>query len=131
MSSLSSRLKRGAAWGLGLGLGYSLLACVLYALRGGRVSRGVDVTLPEVVALYLVAGVLGGSLFGALSQIAVSRWSSALVGIVVTVPVFVGSAILLDEPGISVFTTLAAIVVAAVCVGGVGGMVIWDTENRG
>ena len=61
---LGSDLKDGLWYGCGLAFYLSLIAAVVYLLGGSRDFAEMGVTLGQVVAFYLLGGIVGGMVFG-------------------------------------------------------------------
>ena len=76
-------LRRRPWWGMRTGLGLGVVLMLFHGVRAG--SFGFP---GEVVALYLIAGALGGALFGFCLPFAQTRPGAALVGVVALTPYF-------------------------------------------
>jgi amino acid transporter len=102
----------------------SVVAVVIYAVRGPDTFARLGVTLASTVSLYLIAGVVGGALVGVLLPVTVWRWGAAAVGILAAVPLYVGVAVVLGQ------SDLLSGLIAAVLVGGVVGYGLWSPANE-
>ncbi len=83
----ADNLKRGVQWGAYFGLVYSLIAGVIALLAGSAPFEDAGTTLPKVLAVYLVGGLVVGALIGLLWPMGRSRSGAALLGAVASVPV--------------------------------------------
>lgn len=86
--------------GMILGVAMALITCVvavtLYVLRGPAAFERLGVSLTEVVAIYCLAGVLGGAIGGLLYPLTRWRGGAALLGAFAATPLYVGAALLLS-----------------------------------
>lgn len=114
----------GIICGLAMAALTSLVALAIFVLQGPGAFERLGVSLWEAIALYLLAGVVGGAIFGLLRPVANTRGGSIFVGILVAVPAFAGVGILVDD-----FHVLRALGNAAL-VGGIVGYGLWSARGE-
>lgn len=88
----------GSRWGFLGAVFYSLLACALFALHGGDRHREEGLTLPVIIAGYLVGGTVAGCIVGFLRPLTKSRIGAAVVGVIALFPMCWGFGILAHGP---------------------------------
>lgn len=113
----------GCVLGLFGGVFLSLLALIIYGIRGPGVFDRLGVSLGSALALYMVAGSLGGTMLGIMLPLTVERWGAVLTGIVAAVPLYLGASILLGHED------LYSGAIAAIIVGGVVGFASWEPPS--
>lgn len=98
----------------------SLVAVMVYGIRGPDVFERLGVSLPAVVTLYFLAGIIGGAVVGLLLPLTTWRLGASLVGAVAASPLYVGAGLLLGH------SDLVGGLVLAVLVGGGVGYGLWE-----
>jgi hypothetical protein len=83
---MSSRVVEGGKGGLFFGVGYSVLALILFVLRGPTLFEAQGVGLIELILLYLAGGVIAGAICGWLEPLTGSLFGRILVGIIAAIP---------------------------------------------
>lgn len=84
----------GIRWGLKVAGVYCAYVIVLYILTGGNAFMEIGVSLPTVLVVYLLGGVVGGGLVGVLLPIAQSSLLGAMaIGILGMAPIITGAVI--------------------------------------
>ena len=68
---------------------YGLFAALQYLINGPALEAAHGVTLPTVVAVYILGGCIGGALVGLLLPSIRSKLACAVVGIVALLPIAV------------------------------------------
>lgn len=85
------QLKRGARYGFIIGSGFSAAVVVLYAIRGPILAKRLGLSLPELIACYIVGGIVGGIVAGGLGQFQHRRWGPSLIGFCAVLPLSLGA----------------------------------------
>lgn len=125
-----SRFRRRPQPLLGIALGVTgavlltLVAVMIYVLKGPGVFEQIGMSLGATIGLYFAGGLIGGALLGFLFPLTVSRLGATFVGIVVVSPLYLGAAILLGDPD------LLAGIIASVAVGGLVGYGLWAPPSE-
>ena len=114
-----ANLVLGALAGVMVAVLISLVAVMMYVLRGPQMFERLGISLTSTIALYFVGGIIGGSLVGLLLPLATWRWGAVLVGIIAAMPVYLGAGVLLGED-------LSIGIFLAIIVGGVVGYLTWS-----
>jgi NhaP-type Na+/H+ or K+/H+ antiporter len=121
----------GAVLGLAMALGFTVIALVIYRLRGPETFERLGTSLSQTIALYVIGGIIGGGLFGLLLPLTTYRWGASLVGVCAAVPFYLAAAVVADG-------TLSSGLIPAVVVGAIAGYVLWtptagaaDAEEEG
>ena len=121
----------GAFFGLVLGLMYSALALVIYLTRGSEPFEANEITLFSTVMIYLLGGLLGGSLMGLLSPLSRTRPGSIAVGMLAFLPVTLGFAFISEgAPSRWDNAVVFASMMTAVLLGGWTGYLFWGWFRR-
>jgi hypothetical protein len=78
-------------WGVRGGLlaatGYSVWASAVYLVRGPGAFDQHGTSLPEIIVLYFVGGLIAGAVVGALRPLTESREGMVVVGVVAALPI--------------------------------------------
>ena len=119
---MTARRPVGLGWCLGLGLGYAAILSLIASLTVGPGGAHRGLTLPTIIGIYVLGGVVGGSFFWVLQVIRGSTWGRALIGFVCVLPMM-SMGLLLAEVDASVERRIIAAVVSAAVVG--GGIGLW------
>lgn len=117
----------GIRTGLLLGGIFSVWAAIVFLLNGGKsIERYNGVTFPEVAGAYLVGGLLGGALVGALYPLVRYKVGAFLVGITAAFPFSV--AVMGSLQGFSPWTGGHTFVVClmSVTIGAVTGAILYS-----
>ena len=117
----------GLANGLGLAVGFSIWVAFATAGRGAEIHARYGLTPLQIVFLYAVAGILGGSLLGLLRPYCGSRLGAFLVGAVIGIMSY--GVIGITMSGVSAQAFAGALVLGIIVGGGLG--VVWRDEARG
>jgi len=130
---LRERLTWGVRTGLAFALIFSLFAVVLYAVAGQEVFRSKGMSLAATVLLYVFAGIVGGTVAGALLPAVRWRLGAAGVGTLVMLPVMSVTVEMVSGP--TPWNAIMALLVLAysVLVGGGTGLIyraIFASEVR-
>lgn len=80
--------------GLGIALVLSIIAVALYIIRGPDRLARIGVTLPQVLFLYILGGVIAGTIIGLLRAHVTSALSATIVGALAAFPVCICAYIL-------------------------------------
>jgi hypothetical protein len=119
MMRRKANLVLGALAGVMVAVLISLVAVMMYVLRGPQMFERLGISLTSTIALYFAGGIIGGSLVGLLLPLATWRWGAVLVGIIAAMPVYLGAGVLLGED-------LSIGIFLAIIVGGVVGYLTWS-----
>jgi len=84
---LVENLTRGIKWGLYFAFCYSIIVALLALFRGNAPFENASTTLPMVLGVYWVCGLIVGALIGALWPLGKSYWGAALLGAIGSLPV--------------------------------------------
>jgi len=99
-------------------------------VHGPGVLRPYHLSLAGMIAVYLVAGIVGGSIFGLFMPLGRSLLGAAFLGFVVAIPIAVLMAIIVAPdvaPGTGEFVWICA---GVSLLGPVGGAGLWIVNNR-
>jgi hypothetical protein len=123
-------LRWGIGWGLFAACFYSLVALGIYAFQGSRPFESKDITLGSTVAVYIVGGLLGGTVVGLLRPLGKRRAGAMLLGVIAMIPVSIGFVFILFGP-ISRWGggELFGVLFTAVFLGGYGGWEFWEPQD--
>ena len=96
---LNEPLRRRVHWGIGHGLAVAVAfsawaVIVVGIIGGGRAFEEYGIALPQVLAVYLAGGFVGGAVFGALAPLGRTRLGALLAGVAVLLPVYTMSTFL-------------------------------------
>jgi hypothetical protein len=108
----------GILGGLVVGLLFSLYAVVIYAISPGTFDR-LGISLGATVSLYLLGGVVGGTICGLLLPLTKYRSGATVLGAITALPVYLGAGVLLGG-------SLSTGVLLAAIVGGAVGYRVWE-----
>lgn len=116
-------------WGMGVGVLFAIVLMMYFMVREqllGDVSLWAQgETLEQVIAMYLVAGMMGGLLLGVLLPWARDPLGAVVVGIIVVMPFFVLQAwVDAGRPGGEREIGWWSVVVGSALVGGLAGYLI-------
>lgn len=119
-------IRWGLSWSLSLAAIWCAYVCVLSVVRGSTRFDAYGTTLWMIVAVYIVNGVMGGIILGALRPIATSRLGAILVGVAVAIPFFIAVWFATDGP----FShwrsnSIEAILFCSISLGGILGNWFW------
>jgi hypothetical protein len=128
--TLGQRLRRFVRWGVYTAAVLSLTLIPTLVRTGNRPIPGDRITPFQIAIVYVLAGIIGGSLVAFLYPL--SRWflGAFLLGAVATTPVFVGLGFLTSANEPSSATWIIA-GVGTFFVGGSLGTLVWSTAHRG
>jgi len=73
--------------GLGIALVLSIIAIALYIVQGPNGLARIGITLPQVLLLYVLGGVIAGTIVGLLRAHVTSALSATIVGALAAFPV--------------------------------------------
>jgi hypothetical protein len=123
-------LRWGIGWGLFAGVFYSLVAFAIYAFQGSRPFESKGITLGSTLMVYIVGGLIGGTVVGLLRPLAKQRAGAMIVGVITMIPVSIGFVFILFGPmsrwgGGELFGVLFT----AVFLGGYGGWEFWEPQD--
>lgn len=79
---LAANLRWGIRWGLLFAAALSSWAALLFAIRGFQEFRKLEVTMPRVIAFYLVSGSVAGVILGLCRPLLKWRSGAGVVGAV-------------------------------------------------
>ncbi len=109
---------------------FSAYVTVMHISTSGAILQGRGITLPSVLAVYLAGGIGAGLLYGVLVPVAKGPLGAYVVGWLVSVPLFVGVAVIHPRADLGERLTWVGVAVASALVGGVGGVIIWGGESK-
>lgn len=112
----SRRVRLGVSAGLGIGVLYSVWAAL--ALPADRAATGGGITLPGVIAVYLIGWTLLGAILGLGLPWATTPTGSVVTGAAVAVVASIGVTIFLGLHGLAIVLGIGT---AALLVGGLSG----------
>jgi hypothetical protein len=117
--------------GLKIASVYCAYVTVLYLLTGAQAFEDMGVTLPAILAVYLLGGVVGGGVVGLLLPIAQSSLVGAImIGVFGMIPVVTGVAISIDGFPPWNSDTTEAIVFISLILGAYGGYLLRASLQR-
>ena len=122
-------VKVGLAWGAWFAGGFSLWATVLRLVAGEAPFRKIEMRYWQVVLAYALGGLTGGMVFGLLRRFVRGRFTAALVGFLVAVPVFSGMLPFMFPRSKWLFPGFPAVVGSALLLGVPLGISFYDEEN--
>lgn len=128
-SPFLERCRVGVEYGVLGAVAYSLFVVVAYVVTGGSNLEDQGLTLPGVLSAYFAGGIGGGLIYGVLGPLAKWRMGAAVVGFFVSIPIWVGAAIILPALHLGDAVTWVTILLAAVLVGGIGGFILWEADR--
>jgi hypothetical protein len=128
MSRLRENLSTGLWWGTRYALVYSVVGVTIAIARRGTLEA-YSLTLLQLIALYVAAGIGGGALTGLLLPFVRSQISAGVVGFVVTLPIMFmfGMAMYSDEIWSSEVTS--AWIISAILLGPACGVGLWRIDH--
>lgn len=113
----------GVFYGICVAVIFVAYIVILYVTVGSKPFDRLNVTLVEILGLYLFGGIIGGAIGGYFYHNAETRWGSALVGIITLIPLSIGASLLI--PG---WESLSQVILEgllyAVIVGGPAGVIV-------
>jgi hypothetical protein len=123
-------IRWGIGWGLFAACFYALVALVIYAFQGSRPFESKGITLASTVAVYIVGGLIGGTIVGLLRPLTKRRAGAMLLGVIAMIPVSIGFVFILFGP-ISRWGggELFGVLFTAVFLGGYGGWEFWEPQD--
>jgi cation transporter-like permease len=122
-------LGEGLALGAIMAVFYSVIAVVIYLVRGRGVFEKMNLTLPGIIALYFFAGLTAGAIGGVLRPFGRRAVGAMLVGIVsAVIPCFLGAMIVRQKEWDSRTVILGALL-SAVVLGCIYGWAAWSTAR--
>jgi hypothetical protein len=114
-----SNIVMGVTAGVVLAALLSLAAIIVFAVEGAEPFRRLRTSLPIVIAVYILGGIVGGALFGLLLPLTKWRLGALGVGIAVACPVYLGASLVIQDGDI------VSGLIAAICVGAIIGYGLW------
>lgn len=120
----------GIRFGLAFAACYCAYVSLLYLVAGSAPFDSYGVTLPTVILVYIVGGVLGGAVVGLLLPLARYKVGATLVGILAAIPVVGGA--MLSMSGLPPWEPADnfAFVFTTVGLGSVCGLIMWHIAHR-
>lgn len=117
-------------WGMRRGLAFagviSAFVLVLYVANGASNFAKLGLSVPEIILIYAIGGVLTGAVVGAMRPWTKSRLGAMVTGVAAALPASLALGLALyGTPSQWHRTTLANCVIYAVIMGIVGGNVLW------
>src|SRR6266849_3264841 len=85
-STIHSNLRKGVEWGLYVAIVFILLATVVVLVRRTDLEAEYNLTYWQLVAIYLIGGLAGGTLAGFLLPLCRSTLGSMFAGFVAILP---------------------------------------------
>ncbi len=126
--SVRDRVADGMGLGLVFAAIYSLLAALLYLVRGGHAFAALGLSLWKAILLYAVGGILTGGITGLLKPFARTLVGAIFIGIAAALPAsFIIMSVVGSEGPIRVIV-LAAITFAVIF-GTFGGYQFWSSSR--
>jgi len=125
-------VSRFAAAGVCVAFVFSLNATVKRLVYGSKYFDRLDITYPEIIALYFVALPIGGIFTGLMSRV---LWRSpvgaVLLGIIGALPLYLGGSLLVSR-GSSMWSSvvLGGTVIGTVLVGGGVSLLLWADSQK-
>ena len=122
-------LLRRVRWGIGWGLVFAailslwLLVPVLFGWPSRFVEAGVTPLI--AVALYVLAGLLGGTIVGLSAPLAKSARGAAAVGALAAIPAYGGAGLLVLDETVPSVPFLATMLIVALLVGSAAGAIYY------
>ena len=89
-TSLAENIEWGLWYGVAMACAYSAIAILLFLIRGPRAFIHNGISLVSTIAVYLIGGILGGLMLGALRPLTRYFLGVLLVAIPVSAPLFGG-----------------------------------------
>jgi hypothetical protein len=130
MKTIIDRVRSTVGVGLTMAAVYSVIASLVWIGNDGVLFESDDVSLFEVIGLYLASGLIGGALCGLLLPIARWRLGAVLLGVIVALPIYGGAAVLLDNDRITTSGKVILALIVSALVGGGVGLWRWYDEFR-
>jgi hypothetical protein len=121
-------LTRGFRWGLMAAGAYSAYVILLYAVGGAGPFESRGVSLPSVIGIYLLGGVMGGPIVSYLQPLARSRVGAMMLGVIAMLPL-AGATYLAMATASSEFL-LEGVIVTAVLIGAGVGALVWEPPPK-
>ena len=128
--SKRAELREGVRGGLFAAKWFSILAGIIATVRvlQGHVSAYTAFReYLAIVAIYVIGGVFGGLVAGALQRWVTNAWKSAIVGIVAIFPAAIAIRVAWLGFGTWTMTDMIAIPLIAIVWGGTMGAVYWNS----
>jgi hypothetical protein len=95
---LSEDVLWGLKWGLSAALFFTAWVSFVRVSSGSEPFEEMEVTYSGVVTLYVLVGIVGGALLGALRPLTGSKWGAALLGWFLAFITYSAAAALIDAP---------------------------------
>jgi hypothetical protein len=113
----------GAKWGLAFGVAYAIIGSGFWIVASDSISRRYGTSFDQLVAVYLLGGVLAGTVAGLLRPLLRSRPGAMVVGVLGAVPIawLIYHTVAGGDPQGRI-----ASVIWAVVMGAGGGWVLWE-----
>lgn len=96
------------------GVFFSLVALAIIAVRGPGIVDRLGLTLMGLMAFYVGAGAIAGTVVGLLLPLATWRWGALLLGSLAAIPVYGGAGVVLGDLDLGTDLLIAAIIGGAV-----------------
>jgi hypothetical protein len=111
--------------GLLLGVGYSMVASVIWLVRGPQPFETVGASFSKVLGLYLLGFLVAGLVAGVLNPVARTKIGAVVLGALSVVPISVGAEFLITGDLSRVSDHLFAIGMMSATFGGGLGFAAW------
>jgi hypothetical protein len=121
----------GLMWGLTATLFFSAWVTFVRGSSGAEPFEDLNVSYRAVVVTYVLLGIFGGLLLGALRPMSHSKWGAAVLGWVLAFVSYAGSLVLLGSPPWQWEAIVwAALTLASGLLGVTAGIVHWGRAQR-
>lgn len=122
-----SNIRWGLAWALGYIAFYCVVAMIMNAVSNGEAYASKGITLPQVLGVYVVCGLIGGLILGTLRPLTKTKTGATVVGVIVAVPIFMGIGVLRSgPPWLWDDTTWVPIGIVSLILGAFGAEISWS-----
>lgn len=128
---LSKNTRWGLYWGLCGAVVYSIIAVLLYLVRGSEPFSKVGTTFGMTLGAYLAGGLAAGLVLGLLRPLARWWWGAAIVGFWCAVPVWTAAFLAFPVNRPVDATDVRMLVLVSMLSGPVVGVVAWRRFRGG
>lgn len=128
MRGLLKRIGWSVVGGIAVALLFSAWATAYYVLRPTATADHLRVGLAELILVYLLAGVIGGVMFG--MAVPLHRWraGSALLGFLTALPLYLGASLVVIPQPEWIRAMITGVLLAAL-IGAPVGYLAWNDQR--